>query len=262
MRLKKIKSVSNGTRHQIVLEKNILAKNNKIFKGLFKYYRRSSGRSSSNGRITVWHKGGGNKKLFRTFEKNNKSNNSIILTTMYDPNRNALISVCFDLNRNAFFNVLNTKNTFPGSYLTTHDKLNELKLGFRSKISSMPTGTIIHAINNTENSSIKYAKAAGTSAQLIQKLLNNKSKVRLPSNQVVDISSEAYCTIGITSNPQYNLIRLGKAGKNRKRNIRPTVRGIAMNPVDHPHGGRTNGGRPSVTPWGLPTKSKFYLKKK
>jgi large subunit ribosomal protein L2 len=76
------------------------------------------------------------------------------------------------------------------------------------------------------------------------------------------VSVDSYATIGVVSNNQHNLTYLGKAGRNRNLNRRPVVRGIAMNPVDHPHGGRTNGGRPSVTPWGLPTKSKFYLKKR
>jgi len=87
-------------------------------------------------------------------------------------------------------------------------------------------------------------------------------KVRLPSGKIVELLPDVYATVGVLSNLQHNLVVLGKAGRNRLKGRRPTVRGVAMNPVDHPHGGRTNGGRPSVTPWGIPTKGKPTVRKK
>jgi large subunit ribosomal protein L2 len=99
-----------------------------------------------------------------------------------------------------------------------------------------------------------------TANQIIQKM-TNKCKIRLPSGKIIDIYSKSTATIGKVSNFLHNQIILGKAGLNRLKNKRPKVRGIAMNPVDHPHGGRTNGGMPSVTPWGIPTKGKPTVKK-
>jgi len=122
-------------------------------------------------------------------------------------------------------------------------------------------GTIINNISFGAYTKSKFVRSAGTYAQLIQ--INKKvAKIKLSSNKIITIPSNSYATIGMVSNEKHNLICLGKAGRKRNLNRRPIVRGIAMNPVDHPHGGRTNGGKPSVTPWGLPTKSKFYLKKK
>jgi len=97
--------------------------------------------------------------------------------------------------------------------------------------------------------------------QILQKSFTS-IKVRLPSSKIIEVSPNTYGTVGILSNLQHNLVYLGKAGRNRLKGKRPTVRGVAMNPVDHPHGGRTNGGRPSVTPWGIPTKGKPTVKKK
>lgn len=263
MKLRKVKTVSNGTRHQIILKKNLLSRFGRMYKNLVYYRNRSHGRSKNSGNITVWHKGGGNKILYRDLGTNKCDINGIILSVMYDPNRNSLISNCFDLNNKIFFNTLQTNNTYPGTLIQVKKDLKTFKLGFRTKMMNIPTGTIINSISNDNGiDKIKYAKSAGTHAQIIQKLDNNIVKVRLPSNTIIKIDSRSNCSIGACANSQSNRVNIGKAGKNRKKNIRPTVRGIAMNPVDHPHGGRTNGGRPSVTPWGLPTKSKFYLRKK
>ena len=103
-------------------------------------------------------------------------------------------------------------------------------------------------------------RSAGTFAQLIQKK-DNYCKIRLPSNKIITLSINSYATIGINSNLQANRVIMGKAGRNRLKNIRPTVRGIAMNPVDHPHGGRSNGGCHPMTPWGIKTRGKKTRKK-
>jgi large subunit ribosomal protein L2 len=139
--------------------------------------------------------------------------------------------------------------------------LDEIKLGYRTQLQNIPTGSIIHNIGHEFSSSTMYVKSAGTFGQLIQSDLKS-SRIKLPSNKIIKVSVNSYASLGSVSNEKQNLICLGKAGRNRNLGRRPIVRGIAMNPVDHPHGGRTNGGRPSVTPWGLPTKGKFYLKKR
>ena len=129
-------------------------------------------------------------------------------------------------------------------------------------INNIPTGSLVHSLTSSQNThKTCFARAAGTFCQIIQKGVST-NKVRLPSGLICTVPKDAYATLGVVSNAQHNSIYLGKAGRNRLKGIRPCVRGIAMNPVDHPHGGRTNGGRPSVTPWGIPTKGKPTVKNK
>ena len=177
----------------------------------------------------------------------------------HDPFRNSFISLVFDFKTSLFFNILSTSKLMPGSVVLTTNKKSDLNLGYRILLQNIPTGSIFHSLSL--KNTIKYARSAGTACQLIQKLANN-CKVKLPSGVIIDVDAQSFGTLGSISNSQQNLISIGKAGKNRLKGIRPTVRGIAMNPVDHPHGGRTNGGRPSVTPWGIPTKGKPTVNKK
>jgi large subunit ribosomal protein L2 len=128
-------------------------------------------------------------------------------------------------------------------------------------LQNIPAGSIIHSLSFNKKLNSIYIKSAGTFGQLIQKN-NFFCKIKLPSSKIIEVSNSAFATIGIVSNSQHSNVVLGKAGRNRNKGIRPSVRGIAMNPVDHPHGGRTNGGRPSVTPWGKPTRGKPTSKKK
>lgn len=261
MKLIKTKPSTNGYRHQVKIEKSALVKNTKIFKSLRKAYKTANGRSPHTGHITAWHRGGGNKKLYRVLNSDNEAKQSVVVGISYDPNRNSFISTNFDLNKKKFYNSVATNQNFPGSLLMSNLTLPELKLGFRTQLKKIPIGTIVNNISHGNTGESKYARSAGVSAQLIQ-LNENYAKIKLPSNTVIRVQANSFANIGIVSNKQHNLTSLGKAGKSRHLNRRPITRGIAMNPVDHPHGGRTNGGRPSVTPWGLPTKSKFYLKKR
>lgn len=263
MKLKKLNPITNGTRHTVKIQKNLLSKSNRLVRSILSKNNNSNGRSSVNGRITVWHKGGGVKNLYRNidFSKNNGNKNSIVITSCYDPNRNSFINLNFELKQKEFFFNIAPNSVFPGSLIKNSANTNELRLGFRTMIKNIPTGSIIH--NLTINNSLKsqYIRSAGTFGQIVQCGLK-KAKIKLPSKAIIEVSVENYATIGVISNPQSNLTTIGKAGVNRRLGIRPTVRGIAMNPVDHPHGGRTNGGMPSVSPWGIPTKGGFYLRKK
>lgn len=261
MKLIKTKPSTNGSRHQIKIDKSALLKNTNIFKNLRTVYKNANGRSTQTGHITAWHRGGGNKKLYRVIKCDNEPTQSIVIGISYDPNRSSFISTNFDLKKKEFHNIVATNQNFPGSLLMSNLSLPELKLGFRTQLKKIPIGTIVNNISHGANSQSKYARSAGVSAQLIQ-LDETHAKVKLPSNTVIRVQANSFANIGVVSNPKHNLTSLGKAGKSRRLNRRPITRGIAMNPVDHPHGGRTNGGRPSVTPWGLPTKSKFYLKKR
>ena len=233
MKLKKIKPTSPGRRHQLILEKSILSKSSNILKSHIKGFKNASGHSTQTGRITVRHKGSGCKNKYRVICNQNKNCNNIFI----------IISI---------WTLLENKKNFEEDYI---------KIGSRLQIKKIPTGALIHSVS--KNNKIIYSKSAGTYCQIIQKFIN-KCKLKLPSGNVILIKTNAYATIGTIANEYKKLIVLGKAGRARKLNNRPSVRGVAMNPVDHPHGGRTNGGRPCVSPWGkltrgVPTTKKKYV---
>ncbi len=260
MKLIKYKPTTSGIRHVIKIKKNLLAKKS-IFKlKATKKHSFANGRCALRGVITAWHRGGGAKKLYKPIEFTNKNSDLVILSTSYDPNRTAFISNCFDLDRKVFINKIHVNDTFPGTLLQTKNKLDELKVGSRTLLKNIPLGTTISNISYGAGIS-KIGRAAGTCAEL-NNIDNKAITIKLPSTTKIEVSPLAYATIGASSNEKHILTSLGKAGIARHKNRRPIVRGIAMNPVDHPHGGRTNGGKPSVTPWGLPTKGGFYLRKK
>lgn len=261
MKTIKLNPINSSTRQTVLLKKALLLKNSKIFKKLKYNINKKFGRSATYGNITSWHKQRGTKKLYRDTTKNPRTYKSIVLGTSYNPNKNSFTSVLFDLEKKAFINETHIKNTYPGTLLEKSDKCSDLKLGYKLEIQHIPTGTLICDINKSFINKTKYIKAAGTLGQIIQKD-TKKAVIKLPSNKKIEIPVNWTATIGSISNEIYTNTVVGKAGRNRNNGRRPIVRGIAMNPVDHPHGGRTNGGRPSVTPWGLPTKGKFKLKKR
>ena len=264
MKLKRLKPTSNGVRHIVKIQKTLLSKNNKLVKSILIKNQKSNGRSSLNGRITVWHKGSGVKKLYRNVfsTEKNEENNSLVIANCYDPNRNSFINLNFELNKKKFFFNTAPDSVFPGTLLKDSNEINEdIKLGYRTKINNIPTGTLIHNLTLKNSIKPKYIRSAGTYGQIVQRGFET-AKIKLPSKKIIEVSVNNYATIGIISNTQSNLTVIGKAGVNRRLGIRPTVRGIAMNPVDHPHGGRSNGGKPPVTPWGLPTKAGYHLRKR
>lgn len=261
MELIKLKPTSNSVRHQIKLKKSLLAKNtsfltNKLHVPLASSY----GKSSPSGRISAWHRQRGAKKSYRPFV-NAQTGLFINIFSNYNPNQTSFSSIAFDLINKRFENLFATSYVNPGCLIQIKSKLPIYKLGYRMKLKSVPTGSLVSNLASNDNNKVLYIKAAGTVGQVIQ-IGPQNSKIKLPSGNVIEVSSESFVTLGSVPNEKHNLIYKGKAGRNRNLGFRPIVRGIAMNPVDHPHGGRTNGGRPSVTPWGLPTKGKFYLKRK
>lgn len=260
MKLIKYKPTTNSIRHVVRIKKNLLLKKSVLKLKALKKHNFANGRCALRGNITAWHRGGGVKKLYKPIELGNSNSDTIIVSTSYDPNRTTFVSNCFDLDKKKFFNKLHISKTYPGSLLQSKTQLEDLKLGSRTLIKNIPLGSHINNIS-IANSKGKIARAAGTYAQIIS--VNAKSiSIKLPSSKITTISPLSYTNIGACSNEQHILTSDGKAGTSRHKNRRPIVRGIAMNPVDHPHGGRTNGGKPSVTPWGLPTKGGFYLRKK
>jgi len=261
MKLKKFKPTSPGVRHKLSLYKNLLGKNSSLLKKIVLPLKRSFGRSTNNGRITAWHRGGGVKRKFRLFNGKNSFGGFIIVSIFYDPNRSSYVALTFDIVSKTFeFNVAPFR-TSPGSCFIYSDNLDERSLGSRASLKSIPPGSIIHNVGNKNSRLGIFGRSAGTSCRVIQK--NDETvKLKLPSGKLVDVPNTYFATLGLVSNLEHKSTIPGKAGYFRLRGRRPIVRGIAMNPVDHPHGGRTNGGRPSVTPWGKPTKGKPTVKRK
>lgn len=261
MKIIKTKPVNNSSRHQIKLSKFLLAKKVNFINNIVVPKNSSYGKSQPSGRISAWHRQRGVKKQYRPIDSLNHAGLYVTLFSAYDPNRTSFSSVVFDLVSRKFKNYLSTSSVAPGCLIQIKRKLPRYRLGYRMQLKNLPTGSLINNVGNFSGNKVSYIKAAGTVGQIIQ-VSSDICKVKLPSGKLIEVPASRYATLGSVSNEKNNLVCKGKAGRNRNLGRRPIVRGIAMNPVDHPHGGRTNGGRPSVTPWGLPTKSKFYLKKR
>lgn len=261
MDILKSKPFIASRRHYEYFPKFILCKYNKFLKNLTFSIQRCAARSTLTGNITVWGRSSGCKKLYRQINFLNNSSLGIVLFSFYDPNRSSFVSVYFDFLTYKFSYVLAIDGVISGSIVASSLKFTEFRLGYRSCLDKHISGSILSFISLTLKKAPQYGLAAGSFCQLIQKDVNT-CRVRLPSNQIIVLSSICFATLGIVSNVSNNLIVLGKAGRNRLKGFRPRVRGIAMNPVDHPHGGRTNGGRVWTTPWGKPTQNKRTTRSK
>ena len=221
----------------------------------------NTGGRNNSGKITHFHHGKKHKQKYRQIDfKNNKE--GIIRTIEYDPNRTALIA-SIQLKNNEIKYILLTESITIGSNINT-TIIPTKKSGNTFLLKDIPIGTFIHNIELNSQQGGKFIRAAGTYGQII-KIQNNYVKIRLPSNEERLFLNTCSATIGKVSNVLHNKIKLKKAGNNRWKGIRPTVRGTAMNPIDHPHGGgqgKTSGGRCSVSPWGKLTKGKKTVLKK
>lgn len=257
---RKLKATSAGLRHQILTQKNILCKNNNFLKKNIVHIKKRGGRSKQDGHTTIWHRGGGKKKKSAQISKLNNKSFFLCVAVIYSATRNCFIAIQFDFKNLCFNFSIHTDKQCIGSLIEDGLNLRSTyqKIGSKSTLNNIYTGAIINSVFS-KNKSI-YAKSAGTYCQVVQKY-KNFVKLRLPSGKIIEASLNSIATLGSVSNKNHFLCILGKAGKNRHKSKRPVVRGVAMNPVDHPHGGRTNGGRPSVSPWGkltkgVPTKKK------
>lgn len=255
MKLINNKPITPGTRHYKFTYKKFLSRSNKLLKVLIFKIHKCFGKSFSSGHTTVYGRNSGCKNLYRKLEFLNSDTLGIILFSTYDPNRTAYIFAVFDFLKLKFFYSLGTH--FLSNGFIIGSKLPNYKyfLGFRYQLKNQLQGSILSILCLKKNKKAQYALAAGTYCQLLYKSLFY-CKLRLPSNQIVNISSNCFATLGIVSNIYNRFINIGKAGRNRLFGLKPKVRGIAMNPVDHPHGGRSNGGCCWVTPWGKPFKFK------
>lgn len=261
MKLLKKKAILNSNRHKIIVNTADLSKITRIVKTTLRGFKRHNGRSSSNGRITVRRKGGGVLHNYKNDVSSNLKHDSVVLTSLYDLKKASSLSLIFDLKKKSFFNLLSVKNVLPGTLISSNLQEKNLNLGDRTYLNNIPVGSIICNLSVKDPTKIQYIKSSGNFGQIIQ-MDREFSKIRLPSGNSIKVSVNSCATLGSINNDSQKLTCIGNAGRSRRFGNRPKVRGIAMNPVDHPHGGRTNGGRPSVTPWGLPTKGGFYLKKK
>lgn len=223
-----------------------------------KWKKKNSGRNNQ-GRITVRHQGGGHKQIYRVIDLQRNNLIGIVVNFEYDPNRTTYISKIYS-NNNKFFYILAPKGLKIFDQICTMDikKANYyFKIGDCSTLENFEVGDFIHNVELTPGNGGVYARSAGSFCQLLDNYTIKYAKVRLPSGSVILLPIESKATLGIVSRDNFNQVVIGKAGKSRWLNIRPSVRGVAMNPVDHPHGGgqgKTKGGRPSVTPWSKPTK--------
>ena len=215
----------------------------------------NSGRNN-RGRITISHKGGGHKRKYKKIEFFLERRGTEIITSIeYDPNRNAYVASSYNYRLKSYQYLLAPKNLKVGDIVKSG--LNaETKIGHSLPISKIPIGSLIHNISKTYGKKAQISRSAGTFSRLIEKT-TKYGRILLSSGKQQIISVHCFATLGVISNDFYFLTTRGKAGRTRWLNQRPTVRGVAMNPVDHPHGGgegKTSGGRPSVTPWGKPSK--------
>jgi large subunit ribosomal protein L2 len=250
---KKIKPVTSSQRFTKLLKKPLFFQGRPLKSRTF-YISRKSGRNNG-GRITIFHRGGGHKKLYRKIDFERKYSQGVVLGMEYDPFRNSFIARVYDSVKGSYYYVLAPKNLHRGCYILS-GKNSDIKIGHSLPLSKIPVGMLVHNVSVSCVKRGQYARSAGTFAQLIQKT-KKYARVRLPSGEQRLIFLTAFASLGVVSNDNFILNSWGKAGRSRWKGIRPYVRGVAMNPVDHPHGGgegKTSGGRPSVSSWGKPAK--------
>lgn len=250
---KKLKATSSGLRHQIRIEKNKLCKNNNFLKNNTLHAKKTGGRSTQNGHITSWHRGGGNKKRFIITEELKSKTFCICVAITYCSTRNCFIAVHFNFITLKFNFTIHAEKQSVGGLIESglNNKFITQKIGSILTLKAVYPGAIVNSVHKQKKNT--FSKSAGTYCQVVQKF-KNSIKLKLPSGKLVELENRCLVTLGSVSNKNHSLCVLGKAGKQRYKGKRPIVRGVAMNPVDHPHGGRTNGGRPSVSPWGKLTK--------
>ncbi len=254
MALLKTKPTSPGRRFQVkVVDTNVTK--SRAHAPLLEKLSKTGGRNSE-GRITTRHKGGGHKRRYRIidFKRNKDGVPAKIESIQYDPNRSANIALLLYADGERRY-IIAAKSLVVGATLLSGREA-PIKPGNTLPLNNIPVGSTIHCIELKPGKGAQLARSAGASAQLVARE-GAHSTLRLRSGEMRKVLSECKATIGEVGNGEHSLRKLGKAGAQRWRGVRPTVRGVAMNPVDHPHGGgegRTSGGRHPVSPWGTPTK--------
>ena len=254
MALVKVKPTSAGRRAVVKVV------NKELYKGrphaaLVEKQSKNAGRNNA-GRITVRHQGGGHKQHYRMvdFRRNKDGIVAKVERIEYDPNRSAHIALlCYADGERRY--IIAPRNVEVGQEIVSGSEA-PIKSGNALPIRNIPVGTVIHCIDMQPGKGAQLARSAGASVQLLARE-GSYAQLRLRSGEIRRVHVECRATVGEVGNGEHSLRKIGKAGANRWRGIRPTVRGVVMNPVDHPHGGgegRTGEGRVPVSPWGTPAK--------
>ncbi|MBL4588090.1 50S ribosomal protein L2 [Candidatus Babeliales bacterium] len=238
---------------QFIVDKSLSKK--KPEKRLLAPLPKSGGRNAY-GRITRRHQGGGAKRMYRIidFKRMHRDVPGVISAFEYDPNRNLPIALVVYKNGAKGY-ILKVEGQNVGDEVLAGEKA-DARTGNCLPLRAIPTGFFVHNVEVVPSQGGKMARSAGSSIQLVSKE-NQRALLKMPSGELRTVSMECWATVGTLSNADFRNMKLGKAGRNRHRGIRPTVRGMAMNPVDHPHGGgegRSKSGSHPTTPWGKPCK--------
>lgn len=256
MALKQFKPTTPGRRGLVLVDRSHLWKG-KPEKSLTEGLRKTGGRNNT-GRITARRRGGGHKRRYRVidFKRQKFGVQGTIERIEYDPNRTAFIAlVRYEDGELAY--IIAPQRMRAGDVVLSGEDV-DIRPGNAMPLQNIPVGTIVHNVEMKPGKGGQIARSAGTYVQMIGKD-RGYAQLRLSSGELRMVRAECMATIGAVSNSDQQNIKLGKAGRKRWLGKRPSVRGVAMNPIDHPHGGgegRTSGGRHPVTPWGKPTKGK------
>ncbi|MBL8673272.1 MAG: 50S ribosomal protein L2 [Rhodospirillales bacterium] len=262
MALKTFKPVTPSLRQLVLVDRSGLHKGKPV-KALTEGKRNTGGRNN-HGRITAPHRGGGSKQRYRIvdFRRRKFDVPATVERLEYDPNRTAFIALVKYADGELAY-ILAPQRLKAGDQVVSGDRV-DIKPGNAMPLANMPVGTIVHNVEMKIGKGGQIARSAGTYCQLVGKD-SGYAQLKLSSGELRLVRGECMATVGAVSNPDQQNINFGKAGRMRWLGRRPVVRGVAMNPIDHPHGGgegRTSGGRHPVTPWGKPTKGKKTRKNK
>ena len=256
MALKKFKPTTPSQRELILVDRSSLWKG-KPEKSLTKGLKKTGGRNNF-GRITSWHRGGGHKRLYRLvdFKRNKFDVSAVVERIEYDPNRTAFIALIrYDDGQSSY--ILAPQKLNLGDVVLSSEAA-DIKPGNSLKLKNIPIGTVVHNVEMKPGKGGQIGRSAGSYVELVGKDAG-QAQIKLRSGELRLVSLECRATVGAVSNADHQNVNYGKAGRMRWLGRRPVVRGVAMNPVDHPHGGgegKTSGGRHPVTPWGKKTKGK------
>jgi large subunit ribosomal protein L2 len=256
MALKNFRPITPSLRQLVLVDRSELWKGKPV-KSLTEGLTKSGGRNNT-GRITARRIGGGHKRRYRLvdFKRRKFDAPAVVERLEYDPNRTAFIAlVRYEDGEQAY--ILAPQRLKVGDSVVSGERV-DVKPGNAMPLKNIPVGTIVQNVELKAGKGGQLARSAGTYVQLVGRD-QGYAQLKLASGELRVVRGECLATIGAVSNPDQSNINLGKAGRNRWLGKRPSVRGVAMNPIDHPHGGgegRTSGGRHPVTPWGKPTKGK------
>jgi len=250
MALKKYKPTTPGQRQLVLVDRSGLHRGKPV-KGLVEA-KHSTGGRNNHGRVTVRWRGGGHKRAYRRidFKRRKLDMSAVVERIEYDPNRTAFIALLRYEDGELSY-ILAPQRLAAGDAVVA-SKQADVKPGNAMPLVSMPVGTIVHNVEMKPGAGGQIARAAGTYAQYVGRD-QGYAILRLNSGEQRLVNQNCFATVGAVSNPDHGNISIGKAGRNRWLGRMPNVRGETMNPVDHPMGGRTRGGRHPVTPWGKPT---------